>query len=136
TVSIPPETGVNGLMEVSRISCSPDGGLLIGTIHGLTHFDPARKTFRPLLGQPLGDKPVYVRDILFISQDEYWIASESGIYSCNLSNGRFIHLVKEASNPYSISDNAVYKLYKDNEGGIWCGTYFGGINYFHNRHST
>ncbi|GEP96707.1 ligand-binding sensor domain-containing protein [Chitinophaga cymbidii] len=135
TACTPSEAGDN-LKEISTISCSPDGGILIGTIRGLTHFDPVSKTFRPLLGQPLGDKPVYVRDILFISEDEYWIASESGIYSCNLKSNHPIHLVKEASNPYSISDNAVYKLYKDNEGGIWCGTYFGGINYFHNRHST
>ncbi|RYZ27987.1 MAG: hybrid sensor histidine kinase/response regulator, partial [Sphingobacteriales bacterium] len=29
-----------------------------------------------------------------------------------------------------ISDNAVYTFCKDREGGIWCGTYFGGVNYF------
>jgi signal transduction histidine kinase/streptogramin lyase len=34
------------------------------------------------------------------------------------------------NDPYSLSDNAVYTFCKDKEGGIWTGTYFGGINYY------
>ena len=44
--------------------------------------------------------------------------------------GKFINLKKKFLDPYSLSDNAVYTLHKDNEGGIWAGTYFGGINYY------
>ena len=29
-----------------------------------------------------------------------------------------------------MSDNAIYDIYKDNEGGIWIGSYFGGIDYY------
>ena len=32
--------------------------------------------------------------------------------------------------PYSISDNAIYSILKDREGGMWIGTYFGGVNYY------
>ena len=31
--------------------------------------------------------------------------------------------------PYSLSDNAVYTIFKDSEEGIWVGTFFGGVNY-------
>src|SRR5690606_2041375 len=34
---------------------------------------------------------------------------------------------------HSISDNAVYSIFEDREGGIWLGTYFGGVNYFHRQ---
>ena len=34
------------------------------------------------------------------------------------------------NDPYSLSDNAVYSLCKDREGGIWIGSYFGGVNYY------
>ena len=29
-----------------------------------------------------------------------------------------------------LSDNAIYSLCKDREGGIWIGSYFGGVNYY------
>lgn len=39
------------------------------------------------------------------------------------------HLQKSLTNEYTISDNAVYSITKDREGGIWVTTFFGGINY-------
>ena len=47
-----------------------------------------------------------------------------------LAQDNIINLHKDYNNPYSISDNAVYTFCKDKEGGIWAGTYFGGINYY------
>jgi len=121
--------------EVNRIYCTPSGQLLIGTIRELACYDPVSGRYHPLLGLPVQQKPVYVRDILLFSGDEYWIATESGIYMVDLKTGRSVNMRQQDSNPYSISDNAVYTLYKDTEGGIWCGTYFGGVNYYHRRHS-
>ncbi|MGY0034815.1 ligand-binding sensor domain-containing protein [Pedobacter sp. NJ-S-72] len=37
---------------------------------------------------------------------------------------------KQNSNPYSLSDNAIYSLCRDTDGGMWAGTYFGGMNYY------
>ncbi|HEU4551709.1 MAG TPA: two-component regulator propeller domain-containing protein [Chitinophaga sp.] len=121
--------------EVNRIYCTPPGKILIGSVRGLTCYDPVNGTYRPLLGLPAHQKPVYVRDILLFWGNEYWIASESGIYIVDLETGHTENMRQEDSNPYSISDNAAYVLYKDTEGGIWCGTYFGGVNYYHSRHS-
>ncbi|QJB32153.1 histidine kinase [Chitinophaga oryzae] len=121
--------------EINRIFSTASGQLLIGSIRGLTAYDPERHTYRPLLGLPVQKKPVYVRDILAFSKDEYWIASESGLYSINTKTGHTVNMRQQDANPYAISDNAAYTLYKDREGGIWCGTYFGGLNYYHSRHS-
>lgn len=108
---------------------------MIGTIKGLSSYDPATDTYRPLIGIPLQQKPVYVRDIRCIENDTYWIATEAGVYMINWQTGALTNLQQQDANPYSVSDNAVYALYKDREGGIWCGTYFGGVNYYHSRHS-
>jgi ligand-binding sensor domain-containing protein/nitrogen-specific signal transduction histidine kinase len=121
--------------EVSRILSTPSAQLLIGTEKGLCCYDPVNGSYRPLLGLPKQQQRVYVRDILQFSADEYWIASESGIFKVNLKSGRAEHMRQQDGDPYSISDNAAYILFKDNEGGIWCGTYFGGVNYYHSRHS-
>lgn len=44
--------------------------------------------------------------------------------------GKYVHLRSSINDPYSLSDNAVYSLCKDREGGIWIGSYFGGVNYY------
>ncbi|UYQ91454.1 ATP-binding protein [Chitinophaga horti] len=123
--------GNTTLRDMNALYAAATGEILVGTIRGLTAFDPATGHYRPLLGK----KPVYVRDILHFSGNEYWIASESGIHSINLANGTIQLLQQQDSDPYSLSDNAAYTLYRDREGGTWCGTYFGGLNYYHQQHS-
>lgn len=134
-VNLSSKTGAQRPGEVNSICSTPSGQILIGTIRGLTAYDPSAGTYRPLLGLPAQQKPVYVRDILAFSAGEYWIASESGIHSIDLETGRSVNMRQQDSDPYSVSDNAAYALHKDTEGGIWCGTYFGGVNYYHSRHS-
>lgn len=119
--------------DVNRMYWSDKEGVFIGTVTGLILFDPHQNTYRELLGKDVQGKPVYVRDILEPSANEFWIATESGVYIYHSKTGETINLRKQNSDPYSISDNAVYALCKDKEGGIWSGTYFGGLNYFHRQ---
>ena len=59
-----------------------------------------------------------------------WIGTESGLYIYNLRQDRYTHLCSSIYDPYSLSDNAIYSLHKDKEGGVWIGSYFGGLNYY------
>ncbi len=34
------------------------------------------------------------------------------------------------NNPYSLSQNSVYKIFEDSQANIWIGTYAGGINFY------
>ncbi len=72
---------------------------------------------------------IYVRDIAVDNDGLYWIATESGIYVYDPVHNVSRNLVKQPGSPYAITDNAVYTLCRDNRGGMWAGTYFGGINY-------
>lgn len=76
---------------------------------------------------------VYVRHIEKISQDEYWIGTESGIYI--LKDDQIQHITHKAYDDLSISDNAIYAILKDKEGGIWIGSYFGGVDYISKQYS-
>ena len=76
------------------------------------------------------EEPVLCRNLLVASDNELWIGAESGIYIYNLRMGKYVHLRSSINDPYSLSDNAVYSLCKDREGGIWIGSYFGGVNYY------
>ena len=105
--------------------------LFIGTTNqGVKVFNCQSKTYKDVLTYNENRTTIYVRDFLKNTDDEYWIATESGIYIYNVNTGIYQHLKKQIDNPYSLSDNAVYDLFKDHEGSIWAGTYFGGVNYY------
>lgn len=79
------------------------------------------------------ETPLFVRYILQYAPDELWIGTESGIIVYNTRTRHCQHLRSSLYDPYSLSDNAVYSLYKDREGGLWVGSFFGGINYLPRR---
>ena len=73
----------------------------------------------------------YVRDICFKSDKELWAGTEQGIYIYNIKEHDYIHIsTPSADDRYALSDDAVYSIFKDNENGMWIGSYFGGVNYY------
>ena len=108
-----------------------DGLLLIGTSNqGLKLFNMNTAEYKDILTLNTDKTDIIVRDILPTNKDEYWIATQSGIYILNIKTGTSINLTKQYDDPYSLSDNIVHALCRDKEGGIWAGTYFGGVNYY------
>ena len=65
--------------------------------------------------------------------DEIWVGSLHGIFIINEKENNVIHLKEDLMRSFSLSDNSIYSIYKDYEGGIWIGTMFGGVNYLPNR---
>ncbi|MDR2915044.1 MAG: response regulator [Tannerella sp.] len=114
----------NDLNTISFIKEIPQVGFLIGTkSEGLLMYHSGRRLLETVIPE------IQVRSIMQYNTNVYWIASESGIYIYNLIDKSVVNLRKSLTNNYAIADNAVYTLTKDREGGIWVGTYFGGINY-------
>ena len=105
--------------------------IMVGTqSQGFKLFDSRQATYRDILTSDSDNSSLFVRDFVQSSTNEYWVATEAGIYIYDLEHGIIANLKKSYNNPYSISDNAIYTLHKDREGGIWAGTYFGGVNYY------
>lgn len=108
-----------------------NGNILIGTSNqGIKLFDTKTADYKDILTYNADKTEIFARNFVQINEDECWIATESGIFIYNMQSGNTLNLHKDYNNPYSISDNAVYTFCKDKEGGIWAGTYFGGINYY------
>ncbi len=126
------------------LSCSikkiiPGGAktIYIGTsCQGIKEFNTETGEYKDLLIYNSDKTPIYVRDILQYSESQFWFATESGIFILDKTTNTFTNLKKKYLDPYSLSDNAVYALCKDQEGGVWAGTYFGGINYYAKQYST
>ena len=116
---------------IETIYPTDHGSIMIGTqSQGFKLFDTRLTTYEDILTSDSDNSALFVRDFVQSSANEFWVATEAGIYLYNLKQGVLTNLKKSYNNPYSISDNAIYTLHKDREGGIWAGTYFGGVNYF------
>lgn len=122
---------------IEKIYAIGNNKIFIGTTsQGLKEFDCITGTYTDLLTYNTNKTAIYVRDFARYSDNQFWIATESGVFIYDVAKNSFTNLTKKFNDPYSISDNAVYTLYKDVEGGIWAGTYFGGLNYYPKQYST
>jgi ligand-binding sensor domain-containing protein/signal transduction histidine kinase len=115
---------------IEKIYGTAYGSILVGTSNqGAKIFDIVSSTYKDILTYNQDKTEIFVRNFVETSRYEFWIATESGIFIYNSQTGQTVNLQKTYNDPYSISDNAVYSFCKDREGGIWAGTYFGGVNY-------
>ncbi|RYY24212.1 MAG: sensor histidine kinase [Chitinophagaceae bacterium] len=123
--------------NIQKILPGADDAIYIATsCQGIKEFNTITGTYQDILVYNDDKTPVYVRDILKYSVDEFWFATESGIFILDRGSGKFTQIRKKFLDPYSLNDNAVYTLCKDREGGVWAGTYFGGVNYYTRQYAT
>ncbi len=116
---------------IQKIHAGDANSLFIGTIsQGLKRFNIDSLTYTDILTYNPDKTAIFMRDILKNSDNEYWFATESGIFIYRTDTGIFTNLKKKFDDPYSLNDNAIYALCKDSEGSIWAGTFFGGVNYY------
>jgi signal transduction histidine kinase/ligand-binding sensor domain-containing protein/CheY-like chemotaxis protein len=106
------------------------GFIVPSNIAGLRIFEPNSGKVTNLFEEDnkLWNSIIIRRTQLF-DNDEVWIGSESGIYIYNLKTGFVKSFQTVQTDPFSLSNNAIRTMYKDREGGIWIGTFYGGVNY-------
>ena len=110
--------------------------ILIGTKNGgLKKLSKLTGQIENVLIKDNENNSLFVRNIGKYDTHQIWICTERGIYLYDFTSGEYRHLYQNDSDPYSLSDNAIYSIYQDKEGGIWLGTYFAGLNYLPN-HTT
>jgi len=106
--------------------------LLVTDKAGLKEFFPNNGQVSTLFNHDANGHPIHINHILQID-DEIWMASESGVHIYERNKGFTNHIKNLPNRPYSLSNNAVKTIKRDKEGGIWMGTYYGGINYLPNE---
>ena len=127
--------GPKDWFAIQKIIKNEKGNLIFGTSKAGVGSVAKDNTVTWLLGIKQLKQYLYVRDILQMNEQEYWFATESGLFIYNIETKKFINIKKAENNPWGISDNAIYNILKDKDGGIWLGTYFGGINYYHKNNN-
>ncbi|NGM61530.1 histidine kinase [Sphingobacterium sp. SGG-5] len=116
---------------IEKIYYTSGNQFILGTRkHGIKLFDLISHSCKSLLSRDNKNEAIFVRDIIHHKDQEYWFATESGIVVYDMQTDIHTFLTREKDDPWSLADNAVYTFCKDQEGAIWVGTYFGGINYY------
>ena len=65
-----------------------------------------------------------IRSILVYSDTELLVGADNGLYLFNRTTHQFLRM-DDPSNPKSLSDQSIFNIFKDREGGIWISTNLG-----------
>lgn len=118
-----------GQDEAFSILEDKDGQLWIGTWSGgLKMLDRINNRFISFYGP---ESPVFIshiRALMEYSEDRLLIGSDDGLYLFNRKTAA-LERMDRPGGLQGLSDQNVYSIFRDKEGGVWIGTYFGGVNY-------
>jgi len=125
------DTETAASISLGKIVDAGSYGFVVSTrTAGLRLFDPNSGIVTNLFeddNQLHGN--IIINTIHLFENRDIWIGSESGIYIYNLETGFVKVLQTVTTDPFTLSNNAIRFLYGDREGGIWAGTFYGGVNY-------
>lgn len=115
-----------------------DNNIWVGTMSGgLNFFDHQTKSFKLYAKEDdSGISDNIIRDIYQYDANEIYFATEKGLNVFDTKKQTFKSYQSRNDDLYSISDDAVYTVFRDREGGFWIGTFFGGLNYYNEKFSN
>lgn len=118
-------------VTLGKIVDAGDNGFVVATnTAGLRLFEPNSGKVTNLFPEDdLLRNGISINTIQLFENNDIWIGSESGIHIYNLETGFMKSLQMVPTDPFSLSNNAIRFLYRDREGGLWAGTFYGGVNY-------
>lgn len=116
----------------NQIYGSKNGTIWIATAHGLNNFDPSNNKFKTYLPNPTKKRGKY-NVILGFTDDMFGkillvTGERDGGYEFNPETETFTHYEYDPSDPNSLSNNFITRVYEDTTGVFWIGTATGGLN--------
>lgn len=117
---------------ISALHVDKMGGLWVGTRAGLHRYNEKADNFSHF---PLKSGSLLQDSIFSIVDDkdnnQIWIATlGSGIARFNKQSHQFKRYIHDKNNPHSISDNSVYKLFRDSNDRLWLGNKHQGLSLY------
>jgi signal transduction histidine kinase/ligand-binding sensor domain-containing protein/DNA-binding response OmpR family regulator len=97
--------------------------------HGLCKMDRNTGTVEPFLLPRSANGILHVHEITEYQPHTLLVGSDDGlsVFDTRTCESSLITVSEFKSS--TLSDKFVYPIYRDSEGGLWVGTYYGGVNY-------
>lgn len=84
-------------------------------------------------GQPNQIVNNYIRGIVENNDHTIWFGTEKGLSVLNQDKEQFLTITSKFDSYNGLNDNAIYSMFKEKNGDIWIGTFFGGVNVHYNK---
>lgn len=115
--------------EILSVYEDSDGNLWIGTWSGgLARLNKSSNTFDSFFNSVRPPFISHIRAIIEYDKFTLMVGADDGLYLLDKKTEKS-NRIDNPKDFNSLSDQNVYAIYRDHEGGIWLGTYFGGVNY-------
>ncbi|MCE2617641.1 MAG: hybrid sensor histidine kinase/response regulator transcription factor [Phocaeicola sp.] len=96
---------------------------------GLQKVDRYTRKVTTYLHPSTGQGVSHIHSLMEYDSHRLLIGSDDGLLLFNTLTGEHRLFAEDKTEPHSISNRFVYPIVKDREGGVWIGTYYGGVNY-------
>ncbi|MDR3309031.1 MAG: response regulator, partial [Tannerella sp.] len=107
-----------------------DKNFWVGTwSHGLCRLDRESGLIRPFLQPGTKNGVSHIHEIIEYQPDILLVGSDDGLSIFNTLTCESELMDASELKSSTLSDKFIYPIVKDNEGGLWVGTYYGGVNY-------
>lgn len=117
--------------QSTALVCGEDKHMWMACSNGaIIRFNPATHEAQILL-EPQESPIRLAHSITEIRKGVFLIGSDAGLTRYDYKSRSATHFTRLSAGHSPISDNFVYPILKDHEGGAWIGTYYGGVNYTH-----
>jgi ligand-binding sensor domain-containing protein/signal transduction histidine kinase/DNA-binding response OmpR family regulator len=116
--------------SVYKIFEDSQHNLWLGTWNkGICKLDKKTKSVTQYLSPEKQGGILHIHEISEYSRDLLLIGSDDGLSLFNTKTLNHRLFTSSEIDPSALSDKFIYPIFKDHEGGLWVGTYFGGVNY-------
>ncbi len=114
--------------RICAIAEDTQGHLWLGTWNeGIYRLEKA--SLSAVKAVPEGEGLTHIHSLAFNAAGNLLCGSDDGMLRYNPTSGKQALFRNDRNNPFSLSNKFVYPILIDHEGGIWIGTYYGGVNY-------
>lgn len=96
---------------------------------GLQKLDKYAREAKVYLHPSKGKGVTHIHSMMEYAPHQLLVGSDDGLLLFNTLTEDYTLFTENEALPYSLSNRFVYPIFKDHEGGVWIGTYYGGINY-------
>ncbi len=120
--------------QVRTLLVESSGLIWVGTLSGLSLFDPSTKKFKfyPDSEFSLKGKSREIWDIHEDKEGEIWAGTDGiGLLRLDRSKDEFINYSINSQDDHAISSNVVHTIIEDKVGDIWLGAYPSGVDVIH-----
>jgi len=115
--------------RVAAIFEDKRGRLWAGTTNGLARYNPDSNDFT-VFAPPAGPvNRLIVKNIISDGKDGMWVGTWGGLQHFDPDSGKFTVYAHDPARPDSLASNDLNALALDKDGGLWAGTWPGGVDY-------